>query len=76
MAPKVDRKFKVKANRTTTSSSTPSLVDKPVAEEIHVDPTTVVDPIGDDDNVDPTVTPSLSLCAMMETFMTIQAAQG
>ena len=28
MAPKVDRKFKVKANRTTASFSAPSLVDR------------------------------------------------
>ena len=35
-----------------------------------MDPTAAVDPSGDDDVVDPTVTPPLSLCAMMKSFTT------
>ena len=50
--------------------------DQPAAEKIHVDPTTIVDPASDDDTVDPTDSPPLSLCAMMESFMTTQAAHG
>ena len=42
----------------------------PIAEETFVDPTTAVDPFGGADDVDPTVTTPLSLCAMMESFMT------
>ena len=34
-------------------------------EEAHVDPTIAMDPSGGDDDVDPTVTPPLSLCAMI-----------
>ena len=54
----------------------------PLAEEIHFDPTIVV---ADDDvdevnidtsDVEPVVPPCLSLHAMMETFMTAQAAYG
>ena len=48
----------------------------PVAEETFVDPIAVMDPSGGVDNVNPTVTPPLSLCAMMESFMTTQAAHG
>ena len=40
-----------------------------------MDPTIAVDLAGDDDTADPTVTPPLSLRAMMETLMTTQAAQ-
>ena len=50
--------------------------DMPTAKEVHVDPTAVVDPFGDDDVVDPTVTPPLSLCVMMESFMTTQVTHG
>ena len=35
-----------------------------------MDPTIAVDPAGDDDTADPTITPPLSLCAMMEALMT------
>ena len=35
-----------------------------------MDPTVAVDPAGDDDTADPTVTPPLSLRAMMEALMT------
>ena len=40
-----------------------------------MDPTIAVDPAVDG-TTGPTVTPSLSLCAMMETFMTTRAAHG
>jgi len=36
----------------------------------------IVDPSGGADNADPTVAPPLSLRAMMESFMTTQAAHG
>ena len=39
-----------------------------------MDPTVAMDPVVDDNTADPTVTPPLSLCAMMETFITTQAA--
>ena len=42
----------------------------PVIEETFVDPIAVMDPSGGVDNVNTTVTPPLSLCAMMESFMT------
>ena len=43
-----------------------------------MEPTAVVDLAigGDDDTTDPTVTSPLSLHAMMESFMTTQAAHG
>ncbi|XP_075655011.1 uncharacterized protein LOC142625203 [Castanea sativa] len=63
-----------KRPRGEASTATPASGDMHAAEEVHVDPTTVVDPFGDDDVVDPIVTPSLSLRAMMESFMTTQAA--
>ena len=40
-------------------------------EETFVDPTTAMDPSGGADDIDLTVTPPLSLHAMMESFMTI-----
>ena len=43
-------------------------------EEIHIDPTTAMDP--NTINVEPIVPPPLSLHAMMETFMMIQATHG
>ena len=52
------------------------------AEQSPVDPTGTVADIGDDGvhahstAADPTVPPPLSLCAMMETIMTTQAAHG
>ena len=45
-----------------------------VVEEMFVDPTAAVDPSGGAEDVDPTIAPPLSLCAMMQTFMTTQAA--
>ena len=41
-----------------------------------MDPIAAVDPSGGVDNVNPTVTPPLSLCAMMESFMTTQVTHG
>ena len=52
------------------------------AEEIPFDPIVAVVDDGVDEvdvetsDVDPTVPPPLSLCAMMETFLTTQAAHG
>ena len=48
----------------------------PTAEETFLDPTTTVDPSGGAEDVDPMVTPPLSLCGMMQSFMTTQAAHG
>nr|POE86007.1 hypothetical protein CFP56_02378 [Quercus suber] len=48
----------------------------PATKEVHVDPIAVVDPSSDDDVGDPIVTPPLSLCAMMESFMITKAAHG
>ena len=48
----------------------------PTAEETFVDPIAAVDPFGGADEVDPTVTPPLSLCTMMQSFMATQAAHG
>ena len=42
----------------------------PVVEETFVDPTAAVDPSSGVDDVDPTIAPLLSLCGMMESFMT------
>ena len=67
-----------KKPRGDASTTTPASSDQPAVEEVHVDPTVVVDPAasGDDDTIDPTVTLPLSLHAMMESFMTTQAAHG
>ena len=66
------------SKRPRGETSTAALIfgDMIATEEVHVDPTAVVDPSGDDDIVDPTVTLPLSLCAMMKSFMTTQAAHG
>ena len=48
----------------------------PTAEETFVDQTAVVDPSSSAKDVDPTIAPPLSLCAMMESFMTTQATHG
>ena len=58
------------------STTAPAFGIMPAAEETFVDPTTAVDPSSGDNDVDPTVTPYFSLCVMMESFMTIQAAYG
>ena len=59
-----------KRSRGEASTIAPAFGAMLTTEKIHVDPTTVMDPSGDDDVVDPTVTPSLSLHAIMESFMT------
>ena len=48
----------------------------PTAEETFVDSIAIVDPSGGANDVDPIVTPSLSLHAMMKSFMTTQATHG
>ena len=48
----------------------------PIAEKVFVDLTAAVDPIGGVEDVDPIVVPPLSLRAMMQSFMTTQAAHG
>ena len=59
-----------------------STIEDVHAEESPIGPTAVVADDGDDevhvDNAaaEPTVPPPLSLCAMMETFMTTQATHG
>ena len=58
-----------------TTGDQPATVD-PTVEEIHVDPTSVMDPTTDTETVDATVTPPLSLHAMMEIFMTTQEVHG
>ena len=58
------------------STVAPASGDQPTIEEVHVDPTVAVDPAGVDDTANPTVTPLLSLRAMMETLMTTQVAHG
>ena len=65
-----------KKPRGDASTTTPTSGDQPAVEEVHVDPTAVVDPAGDDDTADPTVTPPFSIRAMMESFMTSQVAHG
>ena len=62
-----------KGEASTTASSSGAM---PAAEEVHVDPTVAMDPSGDDDHVHPMVSPPLPLHAMMEPFMTTQAAHG
>ena len=59
-----------KRQRGEASTVASASSDQPTTEEVHMDPTVVMDPAGDDDTVDPTVTSPLLLCAMMETFMT------
>ena len=65
-----------KRSRGEASSTAPTSGAMPTTDEVHVDPTTIMDPFSDDDAVDPIVTPPLSLRAMMNSFMTTQAAYG
>ena len=65
-----------KRSRGEASTTALAFGAMPVAEETFVDPIAVMDPSGGVDNVNPTVTPPLSLCAMMESFMTTQATHG
>ena len=48
----------------------------PATEETFMDPTAVVDPTGVVEDVDPTVTPPLSLRAIMQSIMTTHATHG
>ena len=48
----------------------------PATEEAFVDSTVVVDLVSGAEDVDPMVDPPLSLRAMMQSFMTTQAAHG
>uniref|UniRef100_A0A7N2M2N4 Uncharacterized protein n=1 Tax=Quercus lobata TaxID=97700 RepID=A0A7N2M2N4_QUELO len=62
--------------RDEASTAAPATGDQPAIEEVHVDPTVSLDSASDDDTTNPIVTSPLSLRAMMETFMTTQAAHG
>ena len=59
------------ASTTASASSAMFAVD-----ETSVDLIAVVDPSGGANDVDLTITLPLSLCAMMETFMTTQVVHG
>ena len=48
----------------------------PATKETFVDSIAAMDPSSGAEDVDPTVAPLLSLCAMMQSFMTTQAAHG
>ena len=65
-----------KSSRGEASTAAPTFGAMPATEEVHVDPIATVDPSGDDDTDDLIVTPLLSLHAIMESFMTTQAAHG
>ena len=66
-----------KRSQGEASITAPASDAMPPAEETFVDPTTAVDlTSGGVDEVDPTVAPPFSLCAMMQSFMTTQAAHG
>ena len=65
-----------KRSRGEASTATPASGAMPATEETFVDPTATVDPSGGDNDVDPTIDPPLSLRAMMESFITTQAAHG
>ena len=62
-----------KRTRGEASTVAPAFDDQVVVEEIPIDPTVAVDH-AIDGTVDLIVIPPLSLCAMMKTFMTTQAA--
>nr|POF17200.1 hypothetical protein CFP56_56085 [Quercus suber] len=65
-----------KRSRGEASTAASASGDMPIVEEVHMDPTAIVDPTGDDDVVDPTITLPLSLRTMIESFMTTQVAHG
>ena len=54
------------------STATPTSGTMTAAEETFVDPTAALDPFGGVDDIDPTISPLLTFCAMMESFMTTQ----
>ena len=65
-----------KRSRGEASATAPTSSAMPNAEETFVDQTITVDPSSGANDVDPTVTSPLSLRAVMESFMTTQAAYG
>ena len=66
----------LKRSRGEASTTAHAFGTMPTTEETFVDPTVAVDPSGGANDVDPIVAPPLSLRAMMESFMTTQAAYG
>ena len=62
--------------RGETSTTAPISGTMPTAKETFVDLAAVVDPFDGVDDADPIVAPPLSLRAMMQSFMTTQAAHG
>ena len=66
------------SKRSQGEASTTALASSamPYVEEAFVDSTAVVDPTSGAEDVDPTVTPSLSLYAIMQSFITTLAAHG
>ena len=62
-----------KRSRAEATATTLTSGAIPAAEKVHVDPTAVVESFM---TVKPTITPPLSICAMMESFMTTQIAHG
>ena len=61
---------KVEASTIALATSDQLAAVDPTIKDIHVDPTTTMNPTANAETDDPTVTPHLSLRAMMETFMT------
>ena len=68
--PSIGTSKRSRGDASTTSGAMPTV------EEVFMDSTPIVDPAGDAEDVDPTVAPPLSLRAMMQSFMTTQAAHG
>jgi len=66
----------LKRSRGEASTTASAFGTMPTAEETFVDLTTAVDPSSSADDANPTVALPLSLRAMMESFMTNQAAHG
>ena len=66
------------SKRSLGEASTTALASgaMPAIEEMFVDPNATVDSSGGAEDVDPSVAPPLSLCAMMQSFMTTQDAHG
>ena len=59
-----------KRSREEASTTAPASGTMPTTEETFVDSTAAVDPSSGADDIDPTIALPLSLCAMMESFMT------
>ena len=64
------------SKRSQVEFSTTILASSTMLATEVVDSTTAMGPFGGADDIDPTVTPPLSLHAMMESFMATQAAHG